>query len=496
MRKKFIIILAQFFAIFSVSSIFFTLFEFNKRMPLFSGEDSFYHVGMAKYIANHGIPQTFPYLNFTTINEKFVDHELLLHLMLIPFIKLFGDNIGPKAMNILFVALAFSFLLLIFRHYKLKLAAFYTVLVLFTMPCDFYFRMAFIRAQGVALFLITLSYYLILRNNRIALLIISFLFVWLYGGSIFLPVLVTIYIISQALSGEKINWTIAIYGIAGFILGIIVNPYFPNNISFLYSQVFQTGIGAKLYSGGEWRPYDTWYWTTISIVPIILFFGPIVFSLARNIKIDAKKMTLVLFSFFLLLLQWKSKRFVEYWPFFATTTGILMIGQYLENYLKNVKRNFGIFVFATATSIVIFAFFLKSNIEITKGYNDTVTPINIESTKQVNDYLISHSEAGQIVFTDDWDVFPFYFYFNQKNYYIVGLDPEFMNQYNHTLYEEYAGISSGNDSGNLERIKKDFNASWIIVGADHPKFRFNLQTKPDLFENVFQNKDYYLYKVK
>lgn len=464
-------------------------------MPLFSGEDSFYHVGMAKYISEHGIPQSFPYLRFTTINEKFVDHQLLFHLLLIPFIELFGENIGPKLMNILFVSLAFSTLFLIFRHFKLKLASLYTIAILFMMPCDFYFRMAFIRVQGVALFLITLSYYFILINKRAALLITSFLFVWLYGGAIFLPALMVILVISQAMSEERISWAIAFYGIVGFLLGIVINPYFPNNISFLYSQVFQTGMNAKPYSGGEWRPYDTWYWVTISIVPILIFFGSLFISLAKSLKVDAKKMTLVLFSFLLLFLQWKSKRFVEYWPFFAASAGVLLIGQYFENFLVNIKRTKSIIMFSMIASILLFFIIIKTNIEITQGYTDTQTPININATREVHQYLIANSREGQIIFTDDWDVFPFYFFYNQKNHYLVGLDPEFMNLYSHTLYEEFSNISSGRDSSNLERINNDFKASWVLVGSDHPAFKNNLQLKINLFTKVFENSDYTLFKV-
>ena len=77
----------------------------------------------------------------------------------------------------------------------------------------------------------------------------------------------------------------------------------------------------------------------------------------------------------------------------------------------------------------------------------------------------------------------------------MGLDPEFMNQYDHTLYEEFADISSGNDSSNLERIKNDFSASWVIVGSDHVQFEYNLEDQPALFSRVHKNNDYALFKV-
>lgn len=495
MNKRIIMSYLPLAAVFSISLIFFALFQFKETMPLFSGEDSFYHVGMAKFILNHGIVQTFPWLSFTTLNDKFVDHQLLFHLLLIPFIKLFGENIGPKVMDILFISLSFSTLFLIFNHYKLKLSALYAIIIIFIMPGDFYFRMSFIRVQGVALFFITLSYYFILKNNRITLFILSFLFVWLYGGSIFLPALIFMFIISQLLTGEKVDWRILAYGLGGFILGIILNPYFPKNIFFLYSQIFQTGIGAKSYSGGEWRPYDAWYWATISIVPIMIFFGSIIIALAKNIKINSKKLLLIVFSFFLLFLQWKSKRFVEYWPFFASVCGVLIIGQYFETFLDKIKNTKNIIWLSMIATAILFAVLIKSNTEIAQGYTDTHTPINITTTKNVNQYLLDNSKPGEIVFTDDWDVFPFYFFYNQNNYYIVGLDPEFMNQYNHTIYEEYASISSGKDPNNLERIKTDFRASWVLVGSDHPQFKYNLQNRKDLFTEVFQNNDYYLFKI-
>lgn len=473
------------------------LFQFNKKMPLFSGEDSFYHVGMAKYIIEQDIPQHFPYLKYTILNDKFVDHQLLFHLILIPFIKLFGENAGPKIMECLFFAASFGLLFLIFRKLNLKPAFLYPLILLFVMPSDFYFRMGFIRVQAVALFFMLFTFYLILINKPVAIFILAFLFVWLYGGSVFLPVILICYLISELLTKEKINWRIFIFGISGFIAGIIVNPFFPKNISFLYSQIFLTGIGAKPYSGGEWQPYDTWYWISISAIPVTIYFSGIFLKIISTKKTSAFVLSLFLFSFFLLILEWKSKRFVEYWPLFAGLVGFIFLEEYFISIFKYIwKTNLR---FALGTVGLIFfttAVFYKANIEISRAYNDTQTPINVEAAKEVHKYLINNSSPGDVVFTDDWDVFPFYFFFNRKDNYIVGLDPEFMNQYNHTLYEEYADISSGRDGNNLERIKNDFSAKWVLVASDHPQFKFNLLRNPDLFFKVYSNEEYTVLKVK
>jgi len=70
-----------------------------------------------------------------------------------------------------------------------------------------------------------------------------------------------------------------------------------------------------------------------------------------------------------------------------------------------------------------------------------------------------------------------------------------MNQYDPKLYLRYAAISSGEDAINLERIKTDFRAKWVIVASDHPDFRTNLEAEPNLFKKVFSNKEYTVFKV-
>lgn len=485
--------------VFSLASSFGLYFQFSKQMSAFSGEDSFYHVGMAKYIVSHGITDRFPYLYFTNLHEHYVNHHLLFHLFLIPFIKVFGEINGPKIFISIIFGLIFVFIYLIFKHFKIRVGLFYAICLIFLMPCDFYFRMNFIRDPAPSLLFMIISYYLILVRKPLALFILSFAFSWLYGGFFFIPILVLFYLISQILLKEKLDLKIATYSLLGSTLGLIINPYFPANISFLYSQIFLTGLGAKPYSGGEWRSYEAFYWLKISIVPIIIFCSSILVLSLKNTKISSKVLSAFMFGLLLLFLQMKSQRFVEYWPLWAGMTGIIIFGQDLYQYFINLlyKNNLvklmivTVFVAAGAMGLII-----KSAHEITKAKGDTATPIDYSETKNVMEYVSNHSNDGEIIFTDDWDVFPFYFYFNQKNYYLVGLDPEFMNQYDPKLYKEYASISSGHDANKLERIKNDFKASWVIIGSDHQQFYYNLSAYPQLFEKVFESPNYWLFRVK
>jgi hypothetical protein len=202
-------------------------------------------------------------------------------------------------------------------------------------------------------------------------------------------------------------------------------------------------------------------------------------------------LALFLFSLILLFFQLKSRRFVEYWPFFAAAAGILLLREPLQKIVQKPPS------YAWLILVIPLVFALGYGFDqVAHGFKDTYTPINVQNTQEVHQYLFQHSTPGEIVFTDDWDVFPFYFFFNRKNYYIVGLDPEFMNQYNSSLYSEYADISSGKDASRLERIKNDFRAGWVLVARDHPQFKKNLENKPETFVKVFANNDYTLFQVK
>jgi len=490
-----------------VFSVFFAL-EFNPNNPYFSGYDSFYHVGMAEQIAQSGLPHEFPYLQFTTLNKEFTDNHLLFHLLLIPFIKTFGSVAGPKIFIVLCFALIFTFLYVILRKLKFAWALPFTAIALLLEPSDFYFRQAFIRDPTPSLLFLMLGIWFLIDKRWLALTILAFLYGWLYtgGGFLFLVVLMVIYGAVTLVLKKKFNYKLIVLPIVATGLSLVINPYFPANIQSIYLQILQTGIGAKDYVGGEWAPYDTWFWLTISYLPLAIWLGAITFALYRQRKISRITWTVFFFSIFLLLMQWKSKRFVEYWPFFAILSGILIAGRQVEEWLgdlwsalsskKNMKVNW--FYASGILVLIIVISYVYAASQWQRAWHDTASSLdfNVEAAREAHDYLKNNSNPGDIVFTDDWDVFPLYFYLNRKDYYIVGLDPEFMNQHSPKLYQEFAGISSGAVSSNLDRIKADFRAKWVIVASDHPEFLQNLESQPDLFKQVFQNREYTIFQVK
>jgi len=326
--------------VFAVVFSVFSALEFNSENPYFSGYDSFYHIGMAEYILENGLPHKFPYLYYTTLNEQFTDNHLLFHLMLVPFILLFGNVAGPKIFIAFSFALVFALLYIFLSKLKFAWALPFTTLAFFLEPSDFYFRQAFIRNPAPSLLFLLLALYFLHRKRLWPLTILAFLYGWLYtgGGFLFLLALLAIYSVVSWAMKTKLNVKLVLYPAIATILSLVINPYFPENIKSIFLQVWQTGLQAKEYSGGEWYPYDTWFWLSISYIPLLIWFGAVIIALRKKLKISRIGWVVFFFSIFLLVMQWKSKRFVEYWPFFAVLSGILLTGKQIEAWGKELRQ--------------------------------------------------------------------------------------------------------------------------------------------------------------
>jgi hypothetical protein len=452
---------------------------------------------MAELIRDHGIPHRFPWLYYTILRDNFVDHQLFFHLLLIPFVTVLGPILGAKIFQVIVVSCSFMLFYLILKKNRVQGALVLTLIALFCMPADFYFRMNFIRVMGLSLLFMTTGIYAVFNQKKWWVGILCFFYVWTYGGFAFLPIFAVTYFVAQLMTGEKPKWIIPLLALTGTILGLVLNPYFPQNIEFLQAQIFQTGFGAQWYSGGEWKPFNTWFWVRLNFIPIIVFFGCIVIALTHQLKQDAEKLSVFIYSIFLLVFAWKAKRFVEYSPFFMMLSSSLIVKGFIDQKLEEWRRGilfrnpqnliYGLIAIALIPASASYA-----TSSINQARRSTRTWFSMSAVEKVHQYLIEKSQPGDIVFTDDWGVFPKYFFVNSKTYYIVGLDPEFMNQYDGppyegkkgALYREFTMITSISDFISLDHIKTIFNAKWVIVNTGHAQLARNLRNQPALFQEV------------
>ena len=523
-----------------ISFLFFALLQFSS--PNLLGADAFYHLKMAQLIKNQGIMQQFPWLQFTTCNENFVDHHLLFHILLVPFITklIFGGKIIIALFGSIFVGLFYWLL----KKYKIKWAFWWSLLLLISSNL-FLFRMSLIRAPVVALFFLILGLYFAFKNKYISLFILSMLFVWLYGGFIFLPFIVLIYIFANWVVNKKINLKAFILTISGCILGLTINPYFPKNINFLYTQIFKAGAMSQgLRVGGEWFSISFQDLFLSSIPLFIFFFFSTALLTIRWIKLarETKKtnswekinaemssqqkliiitLTLLILSLLFLTLTLNSQRFVEYWAPFTLLYSAFATHLALRD--KNVSwpkiKRFLTIHKPLAPALVLFfcvAIIYSGFLNVLGVTSQMKQTQPYDAYKQAARWLEENTPQNSIVFHSDWDNFPMLFFWNHHNYYIIGMDPTFMYVYDQEKYWLWENITQKGiacdgplqdsiltDKYSLKESKiihdtitEDFNAHYVFIDDHHEKFKKRLDQAPELFKKTYEDKYASVYELK
>lgn len=135
---------------------------------------------------------------------------------------------------------------------------------------------------------------------------------------------------------------------------------------------------------------------------------------------------------------------------------------------------------------------------------------DIGAIRRMMDVLKSRSQPGDVVFTDDWDVFPVYFYHNSYNYYIVGLDPKFTHERRPDLWQRYVKVSQGEVPADttytrrdkdrkevkerihvvLEDIRTHFGCKYVITDRDHKALAAKLAAARNFAELIHPVSDY------
>jgi hypothetical protein len=519
----------------SLFIISFIIFAYLQYSPTFADPDSFYHTKMALLIKEHGVVRDFPWLQFTVLKDNYTDQHFLYHVLLIPFVSFLNPLIGAKIATILFGSLLIVTFYWLLRTLKVRWTFIFSLILLFINP--FTFRISLAKAPAVSILISLIAINLIFNYRYKLLFLLSFLYVWFYGGFIIVLIFTTLFILVNLVvnkwfkkidhhnflekilstlgrkfrfrTKKRINLKLFLSCLLGLLAGIIINPYFSQNLTFYYHQLIKIGIinYQKIIGvGGEWYPYgfidlisNTVLVSILVVVSLVLFF--------INIKRQSKMSISLLFIYLLFFaFTLKSRRYVEYYvPY-----GILFAAVSLNDSLRefSIKKAFNLLrriyykslgAKVLLTIILIYILVSLPTIvfrDLKTEKNDLNNGIPLLKFYNSSNWLKTNSPQGSIVIHSDWDDFPILFYYNDHNYYVVGLDPTFMFEYNKDLYWKWADLTTGKEVLNLhEVLKNEFNASYLIIEKDH--LGMDRQVSSNInFNLVYEDKEAKIYQVK
>lgn len=519
------------------------------------GHDSWYHIKMAALLPEIGFPHQFPWLRHTIFYEHFVSHHHGFHVMLVPFVHtsrwvaehvpdrvrrwaearsetrlLEGFKIGfrgwlkypyvlgAKVLNCLLVGAVFVCFLRLLVYLQVRHRMIW-VMALLILPTDFYMRLAFIRAPVAAMVILLLAVEAALACRYLWVGVLGFLMVHLYAGFVFFPAVVGVIALSHIITGrtwghvKECLW-LALAVAAGMAVGLLTHPYRADMPEFLAVQILQTGFQSralnKVNVGSEWYPIKFDYWLQISAAVLVLICVSLLARLTWARLFARNHFPLLALNLFFLGLCFVSRRWIEYWPVFCLLNAAALwsgfsprVPEFVAAWPGGAPTIRFIKQAATRTYTSLCIVILASGaFTVHQVYRSAGGKYDTPSVQAAMQWLQENTPRMSLLFADDWDVFPVFFFFNSHNAYVCGLDPQFTASMDPVLWERYCVITQGRAPAKskvwvrdkesqevvqeefrvrIQDIREHFDADYIIVDSDHGPFYRDLLKHTDDF---------------
>ena len=486
--------------------VLFALFIFGMASiqfatPNMPDNDGFYHIKLASVMRVEGLKPEFTWLPLSILNpEEYYDHHFLFHVALIPFT--FGDlRLGAKWSAVVFASLAFLAVWYLFHRQKIPFAWLWA-LGLLGISEAFLYRMSVTRAQSLSLAVLALTLVWALEGKNKRLGILAFVYVWLYDAFPLMIALAGLHLLAVALIERRLELRPLLYICGGIALGLVVNPYFPQNIVFSYNHMLPKLTEATSVNvGNEWFPYETKTLLENSLPSLIAFAsGALALGLSGK-KMDVRTALGLLSALLFGLMLFQARRFVEYFPPFALIfaafawTSVIVsrpLDQTHEGAASVSKAGSSPNRFAAVALTVAIAASIALSIPQARDAVSGAKPYDLYAGASA--WLESASVEGERVFQTDWDDFPRLFFYNTHNTYLVGLDPTYMQLYDPDLYDLWVEITQGIVDNPSTIIADTFGSQYVHTDLKHQDFIHVAENDPGLLE-VYRDDQAIIYKV-
>ena len=480
--------------------------------PALAGVDGYYHVKFASLMRTQGLKPEFTWLPLTVLNAReFYDHHFLYHVALIPFTL--GDlRLGAKIASVVFASLAFMSIWWLFQRQRLPYAGLWA-LGLLAVSEAFIYRMSMARAQSLSILVLALGLHWLLTRKYQFLLPLGFVYVWLYNAFPLLLAFAGLYTLALLISERRLDYRPLLYAGLGIGLGMVINPYFPDNFVFVYRHLLPKLTETTAVSvGSEWYPYETTQLMENSPLALLAFVSGI-FALGwKDRRMDTRTTTTLLIALMFGVMLFQARRFIEYFPPFAlvfaafawaqvlttvngsasgtatgTATGAAPDERQRLGGLRRLKR--------WAPSIVLVVLLAPGLLNTLGDARLSLrgsTPF--ERYAKAAAWLEQNTPAGSRVFQTDWDDFPRLFFYNTQNTYLVGLDPTYMQLFDAELYDLWVEITQGDVEQPSQYIFPRFGAHYVLTDHRHGDFIRVAANDPGL-KLVYKDADAVIYQV-
>lgn len=483
--------------------------------------DGYYHIKWSQMLwegIKHGqLRLPFNGLPLTTLNpHDYADQHYLFHILLIPFTWLSDLQSGAKLAAMLFGAGAvFSCYWLLWRHRVPFLLLW--LLALLAASAPFVYRLSMTRAQSVSIVFMVIGIHLLFCERYRWLMLLAFLYVWTYNLFVLLGLAALLWTIVIWWAQRRIEWRPIVWTSVGILAGLIINPYFPNDVKLLFEHVVVKLWHFSMPVGSEWYAWDSWWLFKSSLVAFAaMAVGYVASGYVAGRNPERREVQPLVFMMLLatslLILTFRSSRFTEYWPAFSVLFAAFSLkpilhsrkevivseqpqgeGQAMANWLG---------VATTLLVSLILSIVLLYNLRIAGTMIQLYADYSQDPTQYQRgaEWLRAHVPPGERVFNVTWMVFPKLFFHDPAHGYVSGLDPTYLADQDAQLANAYERIATGKERFPAKAIKERFGAQYVFIGdrlfhSDLKPF-YEIATTNAEFDKVYEDRECTILRVR
>ena len=508
------------FLVFIAAAISVSVF-FHFSSPNIPDPDSLYHLRHAYLLRTNGIFNTeFPWTYYSAMRTYGTDLWYGFHLLLLPFTFGGGTIFGIKVAGVFLTSFLLAVYYSVAKRQKFVFPAFWPFLFLLAVP-NALFQLLMARPQiltlGLSIMLLSIlvsgGSFLTIFLLAMAITFFHISFFWLAPGIAILNLFIRLW---QKSDWQKGFWDFGAVAI-GTALGMVLRPEPLSALKLVYIQVVKLLIEKQdalpLLFSRELSPLS--FSALVQTAPIFLLLwlvSAVIFSWLsiqansqKDISLEQKRflwLSGILSLGFLLMTLAVARRSLMFWPAFGA---LFIAGTY--SFLPYKKINQDLFSAILLIGILVMAPITISQNALSLARN-SMPP---DYLREAAEWLKDNSGSGEIIFNTHWDNFSPLFFWNQKNYYIGGMDPIFQYEYGPELYwkfhhisiDEYGDLTCGETvcgPSNVEDIykvlKEDFKARYVFVEKRRNPNLLAFLNLDSRFEKKFDNGKDYVFLIR
>jgi len=442
----------------------------------FTDSDSYFHVGVARRMLEDGWLRRFEWLPYTTLHDPYPDMYLGQHVVLIPFVALFGVELGLRV-AILTLSSAFVVSLhLVLRRRGMRWPMPWIVLAILACPIALTYA---VFLKGASTFFVLLPWFVdaIWAGKARRTFVLSWLSVYVYVGATVLVPFAIVHLVVVRWWHGRWDWQCLAATLAGLVAGMVINPLWPAHWSYVYAELLSifardaTMVPGE-YRGAEWAALTGSMLVRIAGAAMLAWFVVLMRQLARAERVPAEAASGAIAALGLLgagLLS--GTKMIELFVIFS----ILTVPQ-LVAAMRPWPRWFAASALA---AMVLVAVWSGNDLRTQMASPGLARPADYQSMAR---WLGERTGRREMVVAP-WDDMPGLFAFGGDQRYVAGLNMQFLHDQDRLRFEAFAFLYRGAISDPEATLVQFFDSARFILVRRIP----HLAGEPMLTDRLSKN---------